>query len=215
MTTDLCKHYCILLLFLREAVTPEELEHARNLLWSHFEGTEPGLDRMRQAKPTGWQRGEPTTWTQGVDGDGVVQTYGEGAMTSTTHCEAMWYVRTRPGIVGGFAAAYGGDPELLAAYDRMMINLPTSTGNEHTLRTAATSFQHGKLNAAGLHTHYNQDGYGDSELICYAICPLWDMNRETGATAIVPGAADSIMISKGIISPCSFSSFKSYKFHKP
>jgi ectoine hydroxylase-related dioxygenase (phytanoyl-CoA dioxygenase family) len=103
----------------------------------------------------------------------------------------------------------------LAAYDRMMINLPTSTGNEHTLRTAATSFQHGKLNAAGLHTHYNQDGYGDSELICYAICPLWDMNRETGATAIVPGAADSIMISEGIISPCSFSSFKSYKFHKP
>lgn len=101
--------------------------------------------------------------------------------------DAMWYVRTRPGVVGGFAAAYGED-ELLAAYDRMMINLPTSTFNEHTLQTARTNYQHGKLNAAGLHTHYNQDGYGDEELICYAICPLWDMNRETGATAIVPGS---------------------------
>ena len=84
-------------------------------------------------------------------------------------------------------AAYG-EPEVLAAYDRMMINLPTSTANEHTLRTAQTNFDHGKLNAAGLHTHYNQDGYGDDELICYAIMPLWDMNRETGATAIVPGS---------------------------
>ena len=72
--------------------------------------------------------------------------------------------------LGGFAAAYG-DSEVLAAYDRMMINLPTSTGNEHTLRTAETQYEHGKLNAAGLHRHWNQDGYEDThpgQLICCA-----------------------------------------------
>jgi hypothetical protein len=99
----------------------------------------------------------------------------------------MWYVRTRLGVVGGFAAAYG-ESEIIAAYDQMVINLPTSTGNANTMRIAQTNYEHGKLNAAGLHTHYDQDGFGDAELICYAICPLWDMNRETGATAIVPGS---------------------------
>ena len=69
--------------------------------------------------------------------------------------------------------------------DRMMINLPTSTQNEATLAMAERNYRHGKLNAQGLHTHYNQDGYGDDELICYAILPIFDMNRETGATAIV------------------------------
>ena len=34
----------------------------------------------------------------------------------------------------------------------------------------------------------NQDGYGRDVLICYGILPLWDMNRKTGATAIVPGS---------------------------
>ena len=88
----------------------------------------------------------------------------------------------------------------------MMINLPTSTQNEATLAMAERNYRHGKLNAQGLHTHYNQvctcflvapssaeltgsvplqDGYGDDELICYAILPIFDMNRETGATAIV------------------------------
>ena len=70
----------------REAVTPEELIHARELLWSHFEGTEPGLERMQQTKPVGWKRNDVTTWTQGIDGEGKVGAYGEGAMTSTTHC---------------------------------------------------------------------------------------------------------------------------------
>jgi hypothetical protein len=82
----------------REAVTPDELVHARELLWQHFEGTEAGLEHMQQTRPVGWRRGDPTTWRQGVNADGEVGTYGEGAMTSTTHCEAMWYVRTRPGI---------------------------------------------------------------------------------------------------------------------
>ena len=64
----------------REAASPAELEHARELLWQHLEGTEPGLDQMKQVRPTGWSRGDPTTWTNG---------HGDGAMTSTTHCQAM------------------------------------------------------------------------------------------------------------------------------
>ena len=38
----------------------------------------------------------------------------------------------------------------------MMINLPTSTQNEATLAMAERNYRHGKLNAQGLHTHYNQ-----------------------------------------------------------
>ena len=165
----------------KNAASPAELATARELLWQHLEGTEPGLERMQQARPLGWRRGDPKTWTQG---------HGDGAMTSTTHCDAMWFVRTLPGVVGGFQAAYG-TQEVVAAYDRMMINLPTSTGNEASLAQASRQYTHGKLNAQGLHTHWNQDGYGDSEFICYAILSLWDMNRETGATAIVPGSVRS------------------------
>ena len=84
-----CGH-CLTLVFTsvhhREALTPDELVHARELLWGHFEGTEPGLDRMKQPKPHGWKRGDPKTWTQGIDGKGNPMVYGEGAMTSTTHC---------------------------------------------------------------------------------------------------------------------------------
>ena len=68
----------------------------------------------------------------------------------------MWYIRTLPGVLGGFAAAYGTD-EIVSAYDRMSVNLPTSTGNPASLRIAENSFDHGKLNAMGLHTHWNQD----------------------------------------------------------
>jgi len=204
----------------KEACTPEELKIAQAMLWDHLEGNDcPG---MRQQRPIGWKQGAPETWVEG---------HGDGAMTSTTHCDAMWYIRTRPGVVGGFRAAYQ-EHGVVAAYgapspsacrrlapqangheltrmrtDRMMINLPTSTQNEATLAMAERNYRHGKLNAQGLHTHYNQvctcflvapssaeltgsapllqDGYGDDELICYAILPIFDMNRETGATAIV------------------------------
>jgi hypothetical protein len=37
------------------------------------------------------------------------------------------YVRSRPGVLAGFAVAYGvPSSELVADYDRMSINLPTS-----------------------------------------------------------------------------------------
>ena len=37
-------------------------------------------------------------------------------------------------------------------------------------------------NQRDLHTHYNQDGLGPEQRICYAILSLWDMGREAGAT---------------------------------
>ena len=37
-----------------------------------------------------------------------------------------------------------------------------------------------------MHTHYNQDGLGPAQRICYAILSLWDMNRQVGATVVVP-----------------------------
>ena len=153
----------------KEACTPEELKIAQAMLWDHLEGNDcPG---MRQQRPVGWKQGAPETWVEG---------HGDGAMTSTTHCDAMWYIRTRPGVVGGFRAAYQ-EHGVVAAYgapspsacrrlapqangheltrmrtDRMMINLPTSTQNEATLAMAERNYRHGKLNAQGLHTHYNQ-----------------------------------------------------------
>ena len=36
------------------------------------------------------------------------------------------------------------------------MNLPTSSGNEAALRVAEQWYPHGKLQAGGLHTHFNQ-----------------------------------------------------------
>jgi len=155
----------------KEAATPEQLEHARELFWQHLEGKDCPL--QRQTRPVGWNRHDVQSWKEG---------HGDGLMTSTTHCDAMWYVRTLPGVCGAFAAAYEcSTDDIVASYDRMSVNLPTSSGNETTLRVAGRTFEHGKLNAQELHTHFNQDGYGE-ELICYAIMPLWDMNKAGGAS---------------------------------
>ena len=66
----------------------------------------------------------------------------------------MWYVRALPNVKKAFETAYG-EPAV-AAYDRPSVNLPTSSGNEASLRVAERSFEHGKLNAMELHTHFNQ-----------------------------------------------------------
>ena len=64
----------------KEACTPEELKIAQAMLWEHLEGNDcPG---MRQQRPIGWKQGAPESWVEG---------HGDGAMTSTTHCDAMWY----------------------------------------------------------------------------------------------------------------------------
>jgi hypothetical protein len=131
------------------ALSPAELEHAHDLLWAHLEGTEAATQRMTQRRPINWKREQPTSWIEG---------HGDALMTSTTHCESMWYVRSRPGVMGAFHAAYGTPedptPSLVAMYDRMSVNLPTSSGNPETLRVAAESTQHGKFGVAQqMHTH--------------------------------------------------------------
>ena len=70
-------------------------------------------------------------------------------MTRTAHCAAQWFVRCCPGVIAGFAAAYG-EQDLVAGFDRMSVNLPTSSGNPAALRAAAVQHSHGKLNASGL-----------------------------------------------------------------
>jgi len=167
----------------RGCLSPPELGRAEDLLWRHLEGAEEVSQRMAQRRPIGWRRGQPTTWRNG---------HGDGLMTSTTHCDSMWYVRSRPGVIQAFHAAYGthDDAELVAVYDRMSVNLPISSGNPAALRVAATSSHHGKFGVAQrMHTHlgqfYGPEFHGPEY---YAIVPLFDMDRNTGATALVPGS---------------------------
>ena len=123
-----------------------------------------------------------TTWVKG---------HGDGLITSTCHCDSMWFARTRPGVIAGFQAAFG-ERELTAAFDRMSINLPTAAGNEGVVqRLAATNHAHGRLNMQELHTHknsYYDERNGAPFTDFYSIIPLWDMNQRTGATAVVPGS---------------------------
>jgi ectoine hydroxylase-related dioxygenase (phytanoyl-CoA dioxygenase family) len=167
----------------RGCMSQPELERAEDLLWKHLEGVEAASQRMAQKRPMGWRRGQPTTWREG---------HGDGLMTSTTHCDSMWYVRSRPGVIHAFHAAYGthDDSELVAAYDRMSVNLPVSSGNPAALRVAAATSQHGKFGVAQrMHTHIGQFYGPEFEgPEYYAIVPLFDMNRNTGATALVPGS---------------------------
>jgi hypothetical protein len=72
----------------------------------------------------------------------------------------------------------------------MSVNLPVSSGNPRALRMAAATSQHGKFGVAQrMHTHLGQF-YGPEFKgpEYYAIVPLFDMNRNTGATALVPGS---------------------------
>ena len=167
----------------RGCMAPPELARAEDLLWRHLEGVEEGWQRMAQRRPRGWRRGQPTTWQEG---------HGDGLMTSTTHCDSMWYVRARPGVLEAFHAAYGtrDGSELVASFDRMSVNLPVSSGNAAALRMAGASSAHGKFGVAQrMHTHLGQF-YGPEFKgpEYYAIVPLFAMNRNTGATALVPGS---------------------------
>ena len=76
-------------------------------------------------------------------------------MGSATHNPAFWYLRTLPGICGGFAAAYGTD-ELVTAFDRMSIQRPSSCGSEgvKNIKRGEESFDQRHL-----HTHFNQVGH--------------------------------------------------------
>lgn len=167
----------------RGCLSQPELDRAEELLWKHLEGVEAASQRMAQKRPVGWRRGQPATWLEG---------HGDGLMTSTTHCDSMWYVRSRRGVINAFHAAYGtrDDAELVAAFDRMSVNLPISSGNPAALRVAGATSQHGKFGVAQrMHVHVGQF-YGPEFTgpEYYSIVPLFDMNRNTGATALVPGS---------------------------
>jgi hypothetical protein len=88
---------------IKHAMLPHEVEKGRELLWQFLEGREQ--PKMRQSRPVGWKEGQPKTWIEG---------HGDHLMTSTTHIDSMWYCRTRPGVVQGFATAIG-TPDLTCA----------------------------------------------------------------------------------------------------
>ena len=170
-----------------------ELEHARDLLWAHLEGQD--CPRMQQARPKGWRRGEPATWRafrgKGFDAPTSVEPfYGvshsdAGLMTSTTHSDCLWYARSLPGVRDAFAAALG-NIDFVCSYDRMVITLPTSSGNPIALRAgAAPTYDHGsRLDLRHLHVHHNRNPY--SQELCYGILNLFDADKSTGSTAVVP-----------------------------
>ena len=166
----------------KEAARPHELEKARELFWSWLEETHYTKDGSASF---GWDRNDPTTWTDASlsEGQTLNDGYTMGLCGAATHCPAFWYLRTLPGICGGFAAAYGTD-DMVTAFDRVSIQRPSSCGSPSV---AATPRGTQAFDARQLHTHLNQDGFGD-ELICYGITSLWDMNKRTGATVIVPGS---------------------------
>ena len=85
-------------------------------------------------------------------------------MGQTVHSAPHWYIRTRPGILKGFAAAYGTD-DLVAAFDDMAINRPASCGEASVAELGEGP---GRLNGRRLHTHFNQDRFGEDVRICCA-----------------------------------------------
>ena len=159
---------------MKEAARPHELEHARNLFWEWLQ--EPHWTKDGN-QTHGFDRSDPTTWTDESFGEGhTLGGGGDGVMGAACHCPAFWYVRTLPGICGGFAAAYGTD-ELVTAFDRMSVQRPSTCGSKavQNIKRGEESFDQRHL-----HTHFNQDGFGHDVLICYGIMSLWDMNRKTG-----------------------------------
>eukprot|EP01051_Picozoa_sp_SAG22_P001397 SAG22_NODE_54_length_23787_cov_12.917511_10_plen_249_part_00 len=140
----------------KEAMLPHEVEEGRRLLWQFLQGDEAPL--MTQTRPVGWKQGSPTTWVEG---------HGDHLISCTAHCDSMWFCRTRPGVIQGFATAIG-TPDLTAAFDRMSINLPTSSGNPVALERAAQSYEHGKFGVMQrMHTHKN--GYCE----CWHVLPAF------------------------------------------
>eukprot|EP01052_Picozoa_sp_SAG31_P000064 SAG31_NODE_2_length_46263_cov_45.908043_34_plen_203_part_00 len=145
------------------AATPPELRQARSLLWEHLE------------QQHGWLRGQPKTWTDAAyeeprqGGHGLGGNPVSGLLASTVHSDCFWHCRTLPGVLSAFAAAYGTD-DLVTAYDNMAVNRPI-TCEQPSMTTMGTG--RGEKVAhrwdASLHTHLNQDGFGDDVFIVYAI----------------------------------------------
>ena len=115
----------------RQAVSPEQLDRARELLWQHLEGK-----GSVQYEGLRWDRSDPSTWCDFGHGVGRAQ-YRDGLMVSTANSDCAWYVRTRPGVLGAFAAAYGGDTELVAAFDSECSDAPTPLPPRRLMRVVA------------------------------------------------------------------------------
>ena len=167
------------------ALSAEELVVAEDLLWEHLEGREE-VGSMTQRRPIGWRRSDVTSWREGYVPVGT----DDGFLFSTCHCRSMWFVRSRPGVLRAFTAAYG-DDALVAAYDGMSVNLPTGSGNPEALRIAASYSPRGtKFGVAQpMHTHAGPHyGAASPHAEFYAIVTLLNMNAQTGSTAIVPGS---------------------------
>ena len=77
---------------IKDCATPAELERARSLLWSDLQATHS------------WDRSKPATWT-----DAAFDNPTGGTTRAMEHADFIWYVRTLPGVLAGFAAAYGTD----------------------------------------------------------------------------------------------------------
>jgi hypothetical protein len=161
---------------IKAAASEQELEGMREQLWE-FLTTEQCHEN---GTPTpGWRRDDVTTWSDERFNDPQA-----GLMGGASHCDAFWRCRTLPRVCEGFATVYG-THDLVTSFDRASINRPQACGAESVLNMGSGP---ARLDADRLHTHFNQDGYGEEVQICYGILPLWDMNRRTGATAIVPGS---------------------------
>ena len=126
-------------------------QEARRLFWEWLETEHYTKDGHATH---GWDRNDPTTWTDESMGEGQeLGRGGDGVMGAAAHCDAFWYVRTLPGIIGGFAAAYGTD-DLVTAFDRMSVQRPSTCGSQ-----AVQSIKRGDeaFDQRHLHTHFNQD----------------------------------------------------------
>jgi hypothetical protein len=146
----------------KEAARPADLARARELFWDWLEQTHYTKDGHATF---GWDRHDPATWRDESLGEGhQLEPEGRtmGICGAATHCPAFWFVRTLPGIIGGFAAAYG-TSELVTAFDRMSIQRPASCGSPSVANTPRGN---DAFDARTLHTHLNQDGFGNHELIC-------------------------------------------------
>ena len=137
---------------IREAATAAELVRARELLWDHLASV-------------GWERRDPTTWTDAsFPGEGKEQLRFAmaGVLEGTPHIAANWYTRTLPGVLRGFASAYGTD-DIVTAFGPMVINRPAST-DQPSVAALANGRQGYRWdadfhqNVSSLHTHYNEDG---------------------------------------------------------
>eukprot|EP01045_Picozoa_sp_COSAG04_P031515 COSAG04_NODE_5858_length_1470_cov_1.499635_3_plen_75_part_00 len=69
------------------AASPAELDRARALLWKDLQETH------------GWEKNNPKTWK-----DTAFDNPTGGTTRAMEHADFIWYVRTLPGVLAGFAA---------------------------------------------------------------------------------------------------------------